>query len=1587
MRNRSRGQRSVCLNNDSLASSRHKLAAAVRQTIFEQLERRQLMAANPVISEFVASNSTGLVDGNGAHSDWIEIHNAGDASIDLSGWHLTDDAKKPTKWTFPSYTLAAGAYMVVFADSTGTPDPAGNLNTNFSLSADGENLSLRQPDGTVVSEFGANGAAYPKQIADVSYGSSAVLHSTTLIGPKAAAKAIVPKNSSLDANQWTAVNYDDSTWKSGTTGVGFDGGGTASAANLLARWSAQSLNTLADGAAVSSWGVATGTGTATQSTSANQPHLIKNQINGRSLVHFDGVNDQLRVTNQSLNGATSFTVAVVFRTSTAGRTGSNWYDNTGIVDAEVGGVTNDWGVAMNDAGQIGAGVGNPDTTLYSAAGLNNGQAHVAIFTKSGTTTALSIDGGAPVYGTAGSGARTINQLVFGSINTNIQYFNGDIGEVRLYNAALSDDAVRSLDNEISTTWGLTPAAGVYTPQIGLDLQSDMSNAATTADIRVPFTVANASQFDKLTLNIKYDDGFVAYLNGTEVARRNAPTGSITYASTSTATRADSAALTAESIDLSSFVNLLQGNGATNVLAIKGLNSSLTDSDLLISPQLVASYSTAGTAYMTTPTPGAANQAGYAGLADPVNFSTKHGYYSAPISTVLTSTTPGSTIVYTLDGSDPTLENGTVVNSANSTSTPTTTLNISSTTVVRAATFKDGYLSSAITSESYFFVADIIHQPEGTPAGAYWDVGMDSDVVNNTSQTYSVAQALTAVPTISLVLPNEDMFGQNGIYMNPEEKGDAWERATSVEYFDPNNPSNEFSINAGVQVEGGVSRDPSRPKKSFTLSFKSIYGDSKLDYPLFGSTNPQQSFDHLVLRGGHSYSWANLGGEPVEQADYLRDEFARDTQIDLGGKAAKGNFVQLYINGQYWGLYNAVEEIDQTWAAANYGGNADNYDVIKPDGDGGIYADSGSLTAWNNLFNTADAAYADGKVDSTEYAAISKLVDPKALADYMLDVFYRGDNDAPVLIGSTTSPRNFIAVHNAGDPNGKFYFETWDGEISFTDVNYDRTEVFGDQNPGRLYQQLRTNPDFRQLMTDEIKRAFAANGPLSASANQARYQSLMNQINVAIVGESARWGNAKQTYVATRDVDWVNETNWIVNTYMPQRSNVVLNQLKADYPELSAVAPVVNVNGVASTGGAIASGSVVTLTDPSNGGGTIYYTFDGTDPRATGGSVSTSALAYSTAITVSVNRHILARTLTNGVWSSLTDVTLTTGVYPVRISEIHYHPAAKAGVTDPEDMEFVELYNPSSQAVSLQGVTISLAFDYTFPAGVTLAAGGRIVIARNSAVFQQVYGTSIALAPGAGYSTQNLSNKGEEIKLTGPAGETLEDFTYGTKAPWVTTPDGGGASLEMVDPTADPTNPANWRASFAVGGSPGTDGVVAPKVASNSSDYRKGYSVSFTFDHDMDTTSFAVTDVIVQLIGGSTFTPSSFTYTAATKTLMFNFASALPDGNYTATLSAGSVNDIYHTPLAAASAASFFALAGDVNHDRTVDIVDLGILSGNWQKNTGMDFSTGDVNNDGVVDIVDLGILSTNWQKTLAAPSATVIVKTPPKVIVPVKKPV
>ena len=117
---------------------------------------------DPIITEFLADNETGLTDPDGDFSDWIEIHNPNPFAIDIGGWHLSDDPLDPQKYVIPSQQIDAGDFLILFAS-----DKPGAV--NFLLSKGGDYLALTDPDGNIVQEFSPT---YPPQFDDVSYGKS-----------------------------------------------------------------------------------------------------------------------------------------------------------------------------------------------------------------------------------------------------------------------------------------------------------------------------------------------------------------------------------------------------------------------------------------------------------------------------------------------------------------------------------------------------------------------------------------------------------------------------------------------------------------------------------------------------------------------------------------------------------------------------------------------------------------------------------------------------------------------------------------------------------------------------------------------------------------------------------------------------------------------------------------------------------------------------------------------------------------------------------------------------------------------------------------------------------------------------------------------------------------------------------------------------------------------------------------------------------------------------------------------------------------------------------------------------------------------
>ncbi len=234
----------------------------------------------------------------------------------------------------------------------------------------------------------------------------------------------------------------------------------------LCQWTADSLSG-ADGTSVNNWPDSIGGKNATQPVAASQPKIYSNVLNGHKTVRFLNAASQyltVAAADSPISGAGSFTMVVVFKTTTPGNTSALFYQNTGLLGAEQPGVVPDWAFCLNGS-QLGAGLGSGGGgcgTDYSKYGGNvtDGNPHIAMYVRAGDTITLYVDGA--IVATQGSlcpDARGDYPFLIGAMTTNSYFFTGDIATIQLYNRALSAAEIASDNELLAATYGIGVAAG------------------------------------------------------------------------------------------------------------------------------------------------------------------------------------------------------------------------------------------------------------------------------------------------------------------------------------------------------------------------------------------------------------------------------------------------------------------------------------------------------------------------------------------------------------------------------------------------------------------------------------------------------------------------------------------------------------------------------------------------------------------------------------------------------------------------------------------------------------------------------------------------------------------------------------------------------------------------------------------------------------------------------------------------------------------------------------------------------------------------------------------------------------------------
>ena len=702
-----------------------------------------------------------------------------------------------------------------------------------------------------------------------------------------------------------------------------------------------------------------------------------------------------------------------------------------------------------------------------------------------------------------------------------------------------------------------------------DIKSAMQLKNATVYVRLPFEIVDPDSVTELTLRMKYEDGFVAFLNGNEVARANAP-DDLQWDSEATKSNPDSKATVFEDFAVALGNNLIAGQ---NILAIQGLNTSRGGSDILILPELLAKVKTGEPqiGYLLEPSPGSANGASLEKLPNDPQFSDTRGYFHDRFSLTLSADQPEAVIRYTLDGEKPDDSTGTVY---------TSPIEITETSVVRAVSVI-GETASSVVTHTFLRIDDIVEQKD-----------------LHGSRTRRISESEEYGPLLK-----DSLLAQPAVCVSMDRsKPTQSEMEASIELLDPNQEEDGFQVDCGIKVVGGHS--VGSPKNNFRLYFRGEYGDSELRYPLFKghpySDGATDRFQRLQLRSGSHDTFFWLGntanppsGGRKSDATYLRNRWINDMQFIMGHESSHGRFVQLFINGVYHGHYQIMEFPNDDFHASYLGGEAEDYHFTNGANSSKTGSDHGNGDTWRNNWSDIKSRA------RSSYAEVAEAVDLENLTDYMLLSFYAGNT------WDWNPQQNWMAGGPKTPGAGGWKFYGWDSDIIFQDVNGNNLSK---NVPDGLFRTLiDEHEEFRMLVRDRIYKHFFNDGALTPESVRQVFDYRANEIFLSIVAETARWQpNSPARSPWDRNDEWQAEWDHYKEVYFPQRTDIVLDQFRKTRVAGHRLYPIETPEFTNNVSEPVDAGFSPKLEVDR---GTIYYTVDGSDPRLPDGGISPSAIPY------------------------------------------------------------------------------------------------------------------------------------------------------------------------------------------------------------------------------------------------------------------------------------------------------------------------------------------------------------------------------------------
>ncbi|MBB5351254.1 hypothetical protein HNR46_001490 [Haloferula luteola] len=585
--------------------------------------------------------------------------------------------------------------------------------------------------------------------------------------------------------------------------------------------------------------------------------------------------------------------------------------------------------------------------------------------------------------------------------------------------------------------------------------ADSSSKFATTYYRRHFSITDPAAISRLSLSIMADDAAVVYLNGIEVARLRMPQGTPSHDQYS-GTLAPTENIY-EELELAG-LPLVAGD---NVVAVEVHQESPTSSDTSFDLEMTADVLTAPAVevdsvsfgpqttdvsqgrdssdqwvFFGTPTPGAPNLS--SALVEPIEMSPEptasmpSGFYETSL-TVELGGTPSGSIHFTLDGSDP----------GPTSPIYATPLELTTTSILRSRVIEEGKIPGPILTRSYF-------------------LGSDAD---------------PQLPVVSFVADPATLFDDDiGIYANSSPypfKGR--EIPLRLEFFEADRQP-AFAVNAGTRIAG--ENIWLKAQKPFNVYCRGKYGDDAISYALFPG-EPSATIGEFNLRNG---------GDDWEET-LLRDAMMPSM---LSGQMDASYYTYrpcvLYLNGEFWGIYNIRKRLDSTAFATEHHLSADDYDLVQyahdENGVTRLTADTGSTDRYQSLL---DLVTTQDPADSEVWAQIESQVNIDSFIDYVIATDFAVNT-------SWSHNREFWKGHSA---NSRWEWIINDFDRGFDTANLSGSLIDNFLSSDPLFSRLARQPAY----VDRLIQRYAAH--LGSTFLPDRFDAILDDLSSAQEGELDR----------------------------------------------------------------------------------------------------------------------------------------------------------------------------------------------------------------------------------------------------------------------------------------------------------------------------------------------------------------------------------------------------------------------------------------------------------------------------------------------------